>query len=240
MTISVEKLKKLRTNNGWSQERLSEISGVSLRTIQRIEGGHASSLETQLALANAFDISPGDLVAVTDVVIGDGGINWSGIGGLVLCALLMYLQFYLSGVPFFEYVSVILVLGLALGMAAISLGMQQAAITLALLRWVFVLPKQESGLQKHLPNLNRIIYYCYAAGAISSLVGIIAVMMTPENIVYHRQYEPLNQVSMGLGIALLTLLYGAMLAELVFRPLKHQLERLLIGHNGLNTEVSEP
>ena len=115
-------------------------------------------------------------------------------------------------------------------MAAISLGMEQALSTLALVRWVFLLPKSETSLQKHLPNLNRIIYYCYSAGAISALVGIIAVLMYPQTADFNLTYQPHSHISMGYGIALLTLLYGAMFAELVFRPLKHQIERLLITH----------
>ncbi|MCJ8275036.1 MAG: hypothetical protein MJK04_37245 [Psychrosphaera sp.] len=136
----------------------------------------------------------------------------------------------MPGAPYFDPISFILVIGLALGMAAISLGMEQALSTLALVRWVFLLPKSETSLQKHLPNLNRIIYYCYSAGAISALVGIIAVLMYPQTADFNLTYQPHSHISMGYGIALLTLLYGAMFAELVFRPLKHQIERLLITH----------
>lgn len=234
MTICVDKLKKLRTYNGWSQERLADVSGLSLRTVQRIESGGSASLESQLALAKALDISPGELLEASEVEIGSGGINWSGIGGILLCVLLMFWQFYLPGAPFFEYVSFILVIGLALGMAAISLGFEQAVATLALVRWVFILPRGETGLQKHLPNLNRIIFYCYSGGAISALVGIIAVLMSPANADFNQPYSPLSPVAMGYGVSLLTLLYAAMFAELVFRPLKHQLERLLIKHQGNN------
>jgi DNA-binding XRE family transcriptional regulator len=234
MTISPEKLKKLRTHNGWAQERLADISGLSLRTVQRIETGATASLETQLLLAKAFDISPAELMEGAEIEVGSGGINWSGVAGLLLCIALMFWQFYLPGAPFFDLVSFILVIGLTLGMAAISLGLEQALTTLALVRWVFLLPKNETGLQKHLPNLNRIIYYCYSAGAISALVGIIAVLMYPQTADFNLSYQPHSHVSMGFGIALLTLLYGAMFAELVFRPLKHQIERLLITHQSSN------
>jgi DNA-binding XRE family transcriptional regulator len=218
MTISPEKLKKLRTHNGWAQERLADISGLSLRTVQRIETGATASLETQLLLAKAFDISPAELMEGAEIEVGSGGINWSGVAGLLLCIALMFWQFYLPGAPFFDLVSFILVIGLTLGMAAISLGLEQALTTLALVRWVFLLPKNETGLQKHLPNLNRIIYYCYSAGAISALVGIIAVLMYPQTADFNLSYQPHSHVSMGFGIALLTLLYGAMFAELFFVP----------------------
>ncbi|NVJ70375.1 MAG: helix-turn-helix domain-containing protein [Alphaproteobacteria bacterium] len=48
------KLKSIRRKRGWSQEQLSEISGISVRTIQRIEGGEAPGMESLKALAAAF------------------------------------------------------------------------------------------------------------------------------------------------------------------------------------------
>jgi len=39
---------------GWSQEQLAEISGLSTRTVQRVEEGAPSSLDTRRALAVAF------------------------------------------------------------------------------------------------------------------------------------------------------------------------------------------
>lgn len=47
---------KLRLVKGWSQQQLSELSGVSVRTIQRLEGGQAGSPETLKALAAVFEI----------------------------------------------------------------------------------------------------------------------------------------------------------------------------------------
>ena len=52
---------KLRLKRGWSQQQLSEISGVSLRTIQRIEAGATPSLETLRSLAAVFEVSIEDL-----------------------------------------------------------------------------------------------------------------------------------------------------------------------------------
>ncbi len=46
---------KLRKQRKWSQEQLSENSGLSLRTIQRIEGGGKASMASLNALALAFE-----------------------------------------------------------------------------------------------------------------------------------------------------------------------------------------
>jgi len=46
----------LRQEKDWSQEKLAEISGLSLRTIQRIEGSDSVSPDSLGALAAAFDM----------------------------------------------------------------------------------------------------------------------------------------------------------------------------------------
>jgi len=230
MSVSSEKLRKLRQYNGWSQDRLAEISGLSLRTIQRIENNGNASLESKLAIATALNISPSELLDDDQIVVGSGGLNWGGIIGISLCISLMFYQFLLTGVSYFELNSVLLVLILTVAMSAISLGLKNSATTLLLIRWTIFFPKNELALQKHLPYLNKIILYCHVAGAISTLVGIIAVFMTPASFNY--QYLPAAKFpfTMGIGVAFLTYLYSCMLAELILRPLKHQIERLLIQH----------
>ena len=49
-------IQKLRLQRGWSQEQLAELSGLSTRTIQRLERGHAASTESLKALASVFEI----------------------------------------------------------------------------------------------------------------------------------------------------------------------------------------
>jgi len=49
-------VRKLRLRNGWSQDQLAEFTGVTVRTIQRIERGHKPSLETAKALAAVFEV----------------------------------------------------------------------------------------------------------------------------------------------------------------------------------------
>ena len=52
-----------RTRKGISQARLSEISGVTVRTIQRIENGEVNShLQTVKLLADALDVSVQELI----------------------------------------------------------------------------------------------------------------------------------------------------------------------------------
>ncbi len=54
-------IRKMRLDKGWSQEHLSEISGLSVRTIQRIERGQKPSLESLKALASVFEVDVTEL-----------------------------------------------------------------------------------------------------------------------------------------------------------------------------------
>lgn len=60
-------IRSLRTDRGWSQEQLADISGVSTRTIQRIERGGKASLESLKCLAAVFETAIPDLQKETDM-----------------------------------------------------------------------------------------------------------------------------------------------------------------------------
>ena len=59
----VMQLRELRLARGWSQEQLAERSGLSVRTVQRIENGQAPGLASRAALADAFGLTLDELVA---------------------------------------------------------------------------------------------------------------------------------------------------------------------------------
>lgn len=59
--IKSELVKSLRLNKSWSQEKLAAASGLSLRTVQRVESSGTASLETKLALCAALNIQPEQL-----------------------------------------------------------------------------------------------------------------------------------------------------------------------------------
>jgi transcriptional regulator with XRE-family HTH domain len=52
---------ELRGAHGWSQDTLSELSKLSLRTIQRVENGEPSNGDTRSALALAFELEDADV-----------------------------------------------------------------------------------------------------------------------------------------------------------------------------------
>lgn len=57
-------VRKLRLQRGWSQEQLATFSGLSVRTIQRIEQGQQPGLESLKALAAVFELDVAQLDGV--------------------------------------------------------------------------------------------------------------------------------------------------------------------------------
>ena len=59
-TINLRDIKIMRLERHWSQDQLAEMSGLSIRTIQRIENGENAGLESLKSLAAVFEINISD------------------------------------------------------------------------------------------------------------------------------------------------------------------------------------
>lgn len=57
-SINGDRIKQLRIRKSWSQEKLAAASGLSLRTIQRIENERVCSLESRQAIATTLQVEP--------------------------------------------------------------------------------------------------------------------------------------------------------------------------------------
>ena len=85
----------LRRNNYWTQEDLSLASGVSTRTIQRIEREGGGSVETWKALAAAFDVDVstlemnggGGLYTASEIRLGRLGLIFVSVWSVLGCLL---------------------------------------------------------------------------------------------------------------------------------------------------------
>ena len=49
-------VRKLRLKRGWSQDHLAQLSGLNIKTVQRIERGNRASLESLNSLAAVFEV----------------------------------------------------------------------------------------------------------------------------------------------------------------------------------------
>ena len=67
MKISRSAVRRLRTARGWSQEQLAIASGLSLRTVQRVEADGTASMATKVSLAATYGIPLDELDDVRGV-----------------------------------------------------------------------------------------------------------------------------------------------------------------------------
>lgn len=68
-------VKVYREIRHWSQEQLGDLSGLSIRTIQRVEGGKPSDLDTRRALARAFEFEDIDALNKPYVIPTEAELN---------------------------------------------------------------------------------------------------------------------------------------------------------------------
>ncbi|ECU9617670.1 helix-turn-helix domain-containing protein [Salmonella enterica] len=108
---SVNKFREHRLAHAWSQEQLAEMTGLSVRTIQRIENGERPGLETLSALAAVFEVNVAELTGAA--ISGDEALDEriayvrkqldeeihfyrSGITAIVCCTLLSVINYATS------------------------------------------------------------------------------------------------------------------------------------------------
>jgi len=224
MKISTNRLKNLRAENGWSQEQLAEISSISQRTVQRIEKDGNCSPETQMALASALNISPSELLDEYKNEIGSGVLNIGGvIGGVILISLLITIiawewddiSVFVNG-WLFSFVALTVI-----SLSLLANGFKKTFRVFSVLKWLLKEPSDAKDTQQLLPVLRRLIVYSYSAGFFWCLTEIV------EAGYYSLNTQAGNNMVSEVMVSLLSVLYGVMLAEFLFRPLKNRLESLL-------------
>ncbi|GGD77592.1 helix-turn-helix transcriptional regulator [Lacimicrobium alkaliphilum] len=79
MELNKDTLKNQRDSRAWSQTQLAEVSGLSLRTIQRVEKTGVASQETAKSLAAVYECSITELVAKNQLPQVEGKFAFSKI-----------------------------------------------------------------------------------------------------------------------------------------------------------------
>ncbi|NMP30484.1 helix-turn-helix transcriptional regulator [Thalassotalea sp. M1531] len=221
MILSIEKLKTLRREKGWSQEVLAKATGLSVRTIQRIESDGKASVESTLSIASVFNLPPKSLEATPDEI----KVDWTRkmimknlfalliISGAIVMLTILAANFktFIDGttllfIPLFLYSATILAFG--------TDGMFKS---LAGLRYLFTDEMVGGSKAQYLSEIYASqVKFLYGGALIMLAVGFIAMFThvdTYENFVFFR----------ATAINLISLFYATVLSEGVFRPLSIKL-----------------
>ncbi|MCJ8319169.1 MAG: helix-turn-helix domain-containing protein [Colwellia sp.] len=225
MKLSKEKIVFLRKERGWSQEKLAIIAGLGERTIQRIEKEGNASLESALALASAFELSPKDLqqekFEVAPQLKSDNqNINWAGLLGLVVLIFVASMVIELTAkYKTWEMISAGLVLGLSIIFSFVSFGFNKTKSLIMATGWIVKFPKEYAGLNQLVLQAKSLIDYLY-------IVGLVSAIVCGLTIAVHTDIEP-DHIVDYLTYLIRPLVYAILFAEIWIRPLKNRLEYIL-------------
>jgi transcriptional regulator with XRE-family HTH domain len=223
MSVSKKIVKLMREERGWSQEQLAAISGISERTVQRVEKDGKCSLESKMALSSAFEVSPIDLEdsVQSDAVFEQKRIDWSSVTGyiilLVVVLILLYLLTNTHGI--WEIGCVLLVDGLTLAISTVSYGVDD---TIRFFGNSFSPVKKVASYESYKVPIvlaNQVIKYAYTFGCLTSLVYLLVILTQVPGRFHH--------INIVVVEAATPIVYAILLIELWIRPFKHKLEKHL-------------
>mgnify|MGYP003564629669 FL=1 len=223
MSVSNQLIRFMREKRGWSQEQLATISGISERTVQRVEKDGKCSLESKMALASAFEVSPVDLEdsVQSDLLFEQTHMDWSSITGyvilLIVLPILIYLLTNTHGI--WEIGCILIVDGLTLAIATVSYGVDD---TIWFFGNSFSPVKKVAGSESYkvyIVMANQVIQYAYTFGCVTSLVYLL-VMLT-------QAPDRFRHINIVVVEAVIPIIYAILLIELWIRPFKYKLEKRL-------------
>ncbi len=221
MKVSNQRIKWLRKERGWSQEQLSMISGLSERTIQRIEKSGDCSLDSQMALASAFELSPQDLEdhMKSQFIVDESAMEWeSAIGYICLLILLPIILFVLTNTHGIWEISCLLIVdGLTIALSTSSHGFEE---TIRFFTNTFFAVKKTARVTTYNTTIIHARQVCqnfYIIGFVTTLIYLLTYLI----------HMPERSVNMVLVEASIPMLYAILLAEFWIRPFKHKIEKQL-------------
>lgn len=222
MQLSTNKIKTLRKENGWSQEVLAKATGLSARTIQRIESDGKASAESTLAIASVFKLTPQSLKATSE----DVEVNWKrktimkNLLALFIISGVIAMLLVLAGGAglFIDQASALFLVLFLYAATIVAFGTESMLKSLVGLKYLFTDEVIGGAQAKYLSELySSQVKFLYGGAFVGLLIGAIAILGnvdTYENFVFQR----------ASSVNLIVLFYAALLAEAIFRPLSLKLK----------------
>ena len=226
--ISIQRLKKLRANNGWSQEQLAAISGVSSRTIQRIEKTGECSLESKMALCSAFGIEPMLLNEEQEEIIVDAQSYKSNvISLLILSSLLAGLLYTTNNLNQRLHINGVVMAGFFMAMSQRTQGFKRL-INCFMVALGFKPQAKLTNIRQIIRDLHQQIIFVYA----SAIFAFVFHAFQMSNVIA----APLSSARFGemmFNSAVSSLLYAILIAEFILRSAKMRMDAKLTEHFSL-------
>ncbi|MDG0979469.1 MAG: helix-turn-helix transcriptional regulator [Halieaceae bacterium] len=223
MTVSAKKITELRKAKGWTQEKLAAISGISERTIQRLEKGSRCSLDTKLALANVFSVAPETLEA-TPALQSPYEVSyhydWWGVLGLFIMGLFMMSVVLFTGTTGpWELASLAIVWGLTAVQSIISHGGKATYKLYDSTSWIVRYPSYVDDLGSMIEHAQLIISNSYRIGIATSFLSAVTLGIHSNLAQDDWQYF--------LAIIAKPTVYALVFCELWFRPYMSKMKKML-------------
>ena len=222
MSVSSDIVRELRRERGWSQEQLAAIAGLSERTVQRIEAGGDCSLDSEMALASAFELPPSALsrsdvpAAAEPMILTD----WESVAGLFVCGLIPPVVMVLTATNgAWEIASFFGVVGITVILNVMGYGARATYTFFDRTPWIVRYPMPASGLNGLICQARTVITTAYAVGAFATVVtGIAMLIYVPAVAASPKVFVP---------IFLKPMIDAALFSEFWMRPFKRKLQRML-------------
>jgi len=222
MSVSNLTIIQLRKDRGWSQEKLAAISGLSERTIQRIEKEGNCSLDSKMALACAFEIAPQEL-SKNELLEKENSTmitDWGGLVGLFILGLVIPAVIFLTGTHgMWELASFFMVIGLTVLLSIMAYGFKQTHRLFDKTSYIVKYPKKAVGLNKLIIQAQFVIKNAY-------LIGVVASVVTGLTLAIHKPLM-LESLKEFIPILIKPTIYAMLFVEFWFRPYKNKLEKML-------------
>ncbi len=223
MNISPKQLITLREERGWSQEKLAAIASISERTVQRIERDGSCSLDTKMAIASAFEISPAELVNQSmddDLLQFKVKTSWGGAVGLFVVGLATPLIALLTATDGrWEVASFLAVCVGSIALTVMHYGLKSTYELFDNSSWIVRYPTYVNGLNKFIVQAKSVIEYTY-------IVGVVSTVVVALTIIVHVPSK-LNELPDFIVVVIRPLFYSILFVELWFRPYKKKMESML-------------
>lgn len=220
--LSPERVKYYRKDNGWSQELLAKAAGLSLRTIQRAEKDGNSSVETQLALAAALNVSSKNLSLASTQI--ETQWKWRSIMQsvsallVVFGAIIMLVMLGGDSAMFSDYYSGLFILLFMYAATAIVFGGHGMIKSIIGLKYLFAGDISSSDSTKFLSVIiTKQISFIYGGALIGLMVGLIAIFS------HYNESIADGSLYSAYAVCLVVLLYASVIAEAILRPLATKL-----------------